>query len=151
MNSVATNPSAMKMVEAACVCAACNFESAAVVRACPQCGKPVQSRQLIRRLGWLLLLIGSALTLFMLWLSVFLGNLIWHSGQPQSSAHFTGGPVFVVFMYLLFILVIAFGATSMAAGLFQIRHSRRSPQIIILMMTLAISFFVVGCVLQWLG
>lgn len=150
MNSAVTNPTIVYEVESESICGACHFESTVNLRACPHCGKPMQARQLIRRLGWVLLLIGSGLTLFMLWLSVFLGNVIWHSGQPQSSTHFTGGPVFVVFMYLLFLLVIAFGATSMAAGIFQIRQRRRSPQIIALMMTLAIAFLAVGCVLQWL-
>lgn len=125
-------------------CAKCNFEGGPQLRFCQQCGKPMQSRQQIRKLGWVLTFIGSGLTLFMLFLSSFVAEAMWNTGRPGAHTSFTGGPGMALVIVLVLLLLAGFGATSVWAGLFQIRHGRRNPRVVAVMLALVAAFVVVG-------
>jgi hypothetical protein len=132
-------------------CAKCDFATGQKWRDCPQCGTHMQSEQQIRTLGWVLTFLGSGLMLFMLFLSVVVGYAMWQTDRPGAGMSFTGGPTMTLFIYLIFAVVAAFGATSVAAGVFQIRPGRRNPRIIAVMLMLVFVLIVLGSAVLVVG
>lgn len=134
----------MNQMEQANFCAKCNFEGGAHLRFCQQCGAPMQSRQQIRMLGWVLTAIGGGLALFTLFLSSFMAEAMWNTGRPGGHTSFTGGPGMALVIGMVMLLLLAFGATSIWAGLFQVRHGRRNPRVLAVMLALVGAFIFVG-------
>ena len=73
-------------------CAKCSFETSETVTRCPNCGGRLQSAKKVRVLGWLLLVIGAFLVIFMGALGIYLGQIITQTDQSTSTTRFTGGP-----------------------------------------------------------
>ena len=134
----------MNQMEHAHFCAKCNFEGGAQLRFCQQCGAPMQSRQQIRTFGWMLTAIGGVLVLSMLSLSSFMAEAMWNTGRPGAHTSFTGGPAMALVIGMVMLLLLAFGATSIWAGLFQVRHGRRNPRVLAVMLALVGAFIFVG-------
>ena len=91
-------------------CPKCSFETAETLARCPSCGSRLQSARKVRILGWLLLLIGTGLVLFMGALGIYLGSIIAQSGEPGETTRFTGGPQEIALIVAVFGLVICFWA-----------------------------------------
>src|SRR5688572_29070134 len=105
-------------------CPKCSFETEETLARCPSCGSCLQSARKVRILGWLLLLIGTGLVLFMSALGIYLGSIMAQSGGPGETTRFTGGPQDVALIVAIFGLVICFGLASMAGGLWQIIYGK---------------------------
>jgi hypothetical protein len=119
-------------------CPKCSFETEETLARCPSCGSRLQSKRKVRILGWLLLVIGTGLVLFMGVLGIYLGSMIAQSGAPGETMRFTGGPQEIALIVAVFGLVISFGLGSMAGGLWQIIYGKPNRKVMVGM------FLVVG-------
>jgi len=99
------------------------------------------SSKRMRGLGWAQLVIGLFLAGFMTALTVYLAPLMLQTGGGSSNERFTGTPAQALMILLLFGVVIFFGLTSMASGLWQIKTGRRNKWILII--CFAVFFFLI--------
>ncbi len=118
-------------------CPKCSFETAETLARCPSCGSRLQSATKVRILGWLLLLIGTGLVLFMGALGIYLGSIIAQSGEPGTTTRFTGGTQEIALIVAVFGLVISFGLASMAGGLWQIIYGKPNRKVMVAMFLVA--------------
>ena len=118
-------------------CAKCSFETSESLSRCPNCGGRLQSAKKVRVLGWLLLLIGTGLVIFMAALGLYLGQIITRSGDSTSTTRFTGGPQDVMLIVAIFGLVISFGIASMAGGIWQIIYGKPNRILMVAMFLVA--------------
>ncbi|HEX7174086.1 MAG TPA: hypothetical protein VF240_02215 [Pyrinomonadaceae bacterium] len=127
-------------------CYQCDYAVAdASVKKCPQCGKGrVLTRGQVRVLGWVLLVIGAFLVLFMGGITVLVAGIIANANLPGSTNRFAGDEKQMAIMFGLFGLVIAFGFASIVAGASQIRHGRRNKTIVKVVLGIFIAILVVG-------
>ena len=127
-------------------CYNCDYEVAdASVKKCPQCGKGrVLTRGQVRALGWVLVVIGAGLVLFMGGITVLVAGIIANSNLPGATSRFEGDEKQMAIMFGLFGLVIAFGLASVAGGISQIRHGRRNKTIVKVVLGIFIAILVVG-------
>lgn len=132
-------------------CPKCPFETDDPLPRCPNCGRRLQSAKKVRILGWLLVLIGSGLVIFMSGLGIVLAGIISQSDQPGSSSRFTGGPQDVLFIYAIFGLVIAFGLASIVGGAWQIWYGKPNRKVMFLMFLVAGILVVIGSAVQYLS
>src|SRR5687768_10480240 len=69
-------------------CPKCSFETTESLARCPSCGSRLQSARKVRILGWLLLVIGTGLVLFMGALGLYLASRSEeHTSELQSRLH----------------------------------------------------------------
>ncbi len=69
-------------------CYRCDFETGEPLSQCPHCGHPLRSAKTVRRLGWVLVVLGGFLVIFMGVLSVVVGGLFRgreSRGRPPGS------------------------------------------------------------------
>lgn len=127
-------------------CYNCDFEVAdASVKKCPQCGKGrVLTRGQVRALGWLLVVLGAFLVLFMGGITVLVAGIIANANVPGSTNRFKGDSKQMAIMFGLFGLVIAFGFASLVGGASQIRHGRRNKTIVKVVLGIFVAIVVVG-------
>ena len=127
-------------------CYNCDYAVAdASVKKCPRCGKGrVLTRGQVRALGWVLLVIGVFLVLFMGGITVLVAGIIANSNAPGATSRFEGDEKQMAIMFGLFGLVIAFGLASIAGGASQIRHGRRNKAIVKVVLGIFIAIMVVG-------
>lgn len=118
-------------------CARCSFETDESISNCPNCGGRLQSARKVRILGWVLLMIGAALVIFMGTLGLYLGRLISQTGESTSTTRFTGGPQDVALIVAVFGLVISFGIASMAGGVWQIVYGKPNRKLMVGMFLVA--------------
>lgn len=118
-------------------CAKCSFETNESLTSCPNCGGRLQSAQKVRILGWVLLLIGAFLVIFMGTLGLYLGSIISQTGESTSTTRFTGGPEDVALIVAVFGLVISFGIASMAGGIWQIVYGKPNRKLMVAMFLVA--------------
>ncbi|MEP7339868.1 MAG: hypothetical protein ABI977_19165 [Acidobacteriota bacterium] len=131
------------------ICYKCDYATTQPLKVCPQCGQQqFRTANQIRTLGWVLVVIGAALTIFMAWLSVVVGQAILLPNLPGTTARFTGGPNMVLFIAGIFGVVLAIGIASFSAGLFQIRNGRRNKSLVKVMLMLATMFVIVAGVVR---
>lgn len=131
-------------------CPKCDFETIETLAKCPRCGRKLQSAKKVRILGWLLVLIGTGLVIFMSGLGIVLGRIIADTGQPGKTQRFTGGPEDVLFIIVVFGLVILFGLISMAAGSWQIWYGKPNRTLRVIMFVVAGLLFIIGSVVPFL-
>ncbi len=132
-------------------CHRCDFETAEQLAKCPKCGSRLQSARKVRILGWLLLVIGTGLVIFMGTLGVRLARIIAGSGDPEATTRFTGGPEVVTLIVTVFGLVISFGLASMVGGLWQIWYGKPNKKLMVVMFVVAGLLIVIGKVVKWFG
>ena len=125
-------------------CPKCSFETSEVLAKCPDCGSRLQSARKVRILGWLLLLIGTALVLFMGTLGIYLGQIITQSDGSASTTRFTGGPNDVALIVAVFGLVISFGLASIVGGVWQIKYGKPNRKLMVAMFLVAGILFVIS-------
>jgi MFS family permease len=126
-------------------CYKCGFAGEAAGK-CPNCGGRLRSAKLVRRLGWLQLLLGLFLVGMMGTITYHLAPALLSPAAATGGSRFTGSPEQALMILALFGLVITFGVGSIAGGLWQIFTGRRNKWIFILMLLL----FVVLLVSAWL-
>ena len=126
-------------------CYSCGFAGEAAGK-CPNCGKRVRTAKVVRRLGWLQLLIGLFLVGLMGTITYNLAPALLSPAAATDGSRFTGSPGQALMILGLFGLVITFGFGSIAAGLWQIVTGRRNKWIFIFMLVL----FVVVMLVAWL-
>jgi uncharacterized membrane protein len=131
-------------------CAKCDFETDESLAKCPQCGRKLQSAKKVRILGWVLVLLGGFLVVFMGGLGILLAGIIAGSGQPGNSTRFTGGPEDVMFIVGIFGLVIAFGLAAMAGGAWQIWFGKPNRIVMVVMFVVAGILWVIGNAVRYL-
>lgn len=132
-------------------CPKCSFETTETLPKCPNCGSRLQSKAKVRILGWVLLVIGTVLVLFMSTLGVYLGQLIARSGEPGQTTRFSGGPEDVAFIIAIFGLVISFGLASIVGGIWQIKYGKPNRKLMVAMFVVAGILFVIARVIKYLG
>lgn len=125
-------------------CPKCDFETTETLAKCPKCGRRLQSAKKVRILGWLLVLIGSGLVIFMGGLGIVLAGVIAQSDQPGSTSRFTGGPEDVLLIAAIFGLVISFGLASVAGGAWQIWYGKPNRKVMVVMFVVAGLLWVIG-------
>jgi len=127
-------------------CYHCDYGVAdASLKKCPQCGKGrVLTRAQVRALGWVLLVIGAFLVLFMGGITVLVAGIIANANAPGATTRFEGDSKQMAIMFGLFGLVIAFGLASVAGGVEQIRHGRRNKSLVKVVMGIFIAILVAG-------
>jgi uncharacterized membrane protein len=118
-------------------CAKCSFETTELLSRCPNCGGRLQSARKVRILGWILLVIGAFLVIFMGALGIYLGSIISQTGETTSTTRFTGGPQDVALIVAVFGLVISFGFASMAGGIWQIVYGKPNRKLMVAMFLVA--------------
>ena len=132
-------------------CPKCDFETVESLAKCPNCGRKLQSKKKVRILGWVLVLLGGFLVIFMGGLGIMIAGLIAASGQPGNSTKFTGGPEDVLFIAAIFGLVISFGLASMAGGAWQIWYGKPNRILMVVMFVLAGLLWVIGSAVKYLN
>jgi hypothetical protein len=132
-------------------CPKCSFETTETLPKCPNCGSRLQSKAKVRILGWVLLVIGTLLVVFMSGLGIYLAQLIARSGEPGQTTRFSGGPEDVAFIVAIFGLVISFGLASMVGGIWQIKYGKPNRKLMVAMFVVAAILFVIARVVKFLG
>ena len=131
-------------------CPNCDFETTETLAKCPKCGRKLQSAKKVRILGWLLVVIGTVLVVFMSGLGIVLGRIIADTGQPGKTQRFTEGPEDVLFIIAVFGLVILFGLIGMAAGSWQIWYGKPNKTLRVIMFVVAGLLFTIGSLVPFL-
>ncbi len=120
-------------------CYNCGYETYRLMSHCPQCGRSMQSKRWSRRYGWILLVIGLAI-------SVVMGMVLLAIGPAllgrSNGLRFSGSAGEAKLALGILGAVELFGITAMCYGLWQIVTGRRSKWVI---------YFAIGfCVLMGL-
>jgi magnesium-transporting ATPase (P-type) len=123
-------------------CEKCKYETPEMLNKCPQCGRSIRTSKQVRRLGWVLVILGGFLIVFMVGLTVLMLGIM--TNPTQSSTHFTGTPEDALFMFGVFGLVAAIGLSSLAGGVWQIWYGKRNKVVGYVVLGLALVFLVIG-------
>jgi hypothetical protein len=125
-----------------CLSLSCRETVEGSVEKCPKCGTRMRTPKMVRRLGWLLLLLG-------LFLVGLMGTITWNLApsllRPEApDSNFTGTAEQAHMILNLFVVVIIFGAGTMLNGTYQIITGRRNAWITAATLGLAVVLFVVA-------
>ncbi len=129
-------------------CYRCGYGTTEVLDKCPQCGQRLRTATTVRRLGWVLVIIGGALVAFMGYIAYVVTGIIAHSDVPGATSRFTGGPEMLLFMYGIFGFVILFGLVAMAGGIWQVKYGKRNKKLAYLIFGLGSIFLLIGWVVR---
>jgi hypothetical protein len=111
-------------------CWSCGFETYAYRSHCPQCGSALQSRRWARRFGVFLMLAGAFITVVMYLLIGNLSPMLLQPGRRIGNTTFNGTPAQATAILALFGAVLAFGATTLCYGFFQVTTGKRSLAVV---------------------
>ncbi len=125
-------------------CYRCNYETTAPLAKCPQCGQRLRTATTVRRLGWVLVITGAFLVIFMGWITFVVTGIITQANEPGATSRFTGGPEMLLLMYGIFGFVILFGLVALAGGLWQVKYGKRNKKLAYLIFGLGIVFIILG-------
>lgn len=118
-------------------CYGCGLVTYEAAGQCPRCGQQLRTATHVRRLGWVLLVIGLFLVGLMGTITYNVAPLMLRAGEDGSGgASFTGTWEQALIILGLFGLVIMFGLASIFSGLWQIATGRRNKWIFIFMLGL---------------
>jgi hypothetical protein len=126
------------------VCKRCGYETLDPAARCPRCGRQMMRAKTMRALGWLLVGLGSFLVIFMGAITIYVANIVSHTGEPGATSTFTGSAEMAFFMFGLFGLVLIFGVACVASGAWQVRHAKPNRKLMFLVLGLGILFLVIG-------
>lgn len=107
-------------------CWSCGFETHALRSHCPRCGSSLQSRRWSRRFGVVLTLCGAFITVAMYLVLANVMPMLLEPGRRIGNTRFDGTPAQATAILALLGAVLAFGATALCYGLFQVTTGRRS-------------------------
>jgi len=112
-------------------CYKCGYETGETVTKCPKCGRGLLSTKQVRQLGWVQVIIGLFLVVFMGIITFNLAPSMLEPGVPDTSgSRFTGTREQARIVLGLFGVIIVFGLTSIAGGLWQITFGTRNKWIL---------------------
>jgi MFS family permease len=112
-------------------CSKCGYAASDDRTRCPECGGWMRGAQRIRRLGWLLLVLGLFLVGMMVTITVLVAPMMLYPGAAVEGSRFTGSPEQAFLVLGMFGIVIVFGLACIANGLWQIATGRRNIWIVI--------------------
>src|SRR5262245_60740441 len=125
-------------------CVSCDYQTADRETKCPRCGRRLRTLRQARRLGWFQVVIGGFLVALMGVITIVVSSVISQSGKPGATTVYTGSQSDLMFTYAIFAIVIAIGLVSIAGGIMTIRYGKTNKLILLLMIVLAIAFYVVA-------
>jgi hypothetical protein len=107
-------------------CYACGFKTTEPLKRCPSCGSVrFRTVRAVRRIGWVLVVLGGALVAFMGYLSLAVAHIIYRTEAGRTGGTtFTGDAEDAALIYGVFGFVAAIGAGALFGGAWQIRHGR---------------------------
>jgi len=126
-------------------CDKCYRETDQAVAKCPQCGGRLRTAGQIRALGVVLLFVGVFLVALMGAVTIFVIGVVSQAESSKLTANDT--PTFLA-IFALFGLVIMFGFTSIAGGLWQIVFGKRNKALKYIILALAFALLLIGSVVQ---
>ena len=118
-------------------CPSCGAWADGAVAACPRCGAAMQLKKASTVRGWLLIVIGVFLVLFMGAITTKVAPTMFHPGEQIGGSSFTGTAEQAKMFLGIFGLVILVGLVSLAYGIFQVVTRRESVAFIALSLGVA--------------
>lgn len=100
--------------------------------------------------GWLLIILGTCLSVGIAVIGAFLVLTIAHNDRPGGT-HWTGSHEMTVRTFELFATVFIFGAVAVAGGTFQLRCGRASRLAILILLGLVVVMCFLGREIMQLG
>jgi hypothetical protein len=125
-------------------CYACGFETTEPLKVCAACGYRLRTAGAVRRLGWVLVVMGGFLAAIGVALSLVVGRIIYQTGRPGATTTFTGGPEEVALIYGVFGFLVALGAAVVFGGAWQIRYGRPNRVVVAIAFAAVVALLVVG-------
>jgi hypothetical protein len=123
--------------QSTCLSPLCGVTIAGSERKCPQCGWAMRGTRNIRIRGWLLLVCGLFLVLFMGAITLNMLPILARPEQAIAAGTFTGTPDQARTFLNLFLLVILFGALGTVNALYMISTGRQNRWFVIGTLALA--------------
>lgn len=104
----------------------------------------MQTGRRVRILGWVLVVTGAFLVVFMGAITYMLAGIVYHSAEPDAHARFTGSPQMATFIFGLFGLIILIGFASLVSGIWQVRYGRPNRKLMIISPGLGLLLFIIA-------
>jgi len=117
--------------QSTCLSPLCGITIEGSEKKCPKCGWAMRGTRNIRIRGWLLLVCGLFLVLFMGGITWKLSPMLLHPEQAYADGTFTGTPDQARTFLNLFLMVILFGALGTANALYMISTGRPNRRFVI--------------------
>ncbi|HET9532929.1 MAG TPA: hypothetical protein VFQ92_21420 [Blastocatellia bacterium] len=111
----------------------------------------MRSARQVRRLGWVLAVTGAFLVIFMTGLIILIAYIMAQTGKPGSTTSFSGTRMEAVMIFGILGIVWVFGLTSLAGGIWQVRHGRRNKKLTAIILWLGAAFMVIGLLVEVFG
>ena len=110
-------------------CLGCGYEGDSSAALCPECGDRMFSASSVRSRGWVLIVIGVTLAIFMGVVIINQAINVYHSGDPNAKVRFTGGTGMLWLMFGVLALVFSFGVACIANGIWQVMYGKRNSNL----------------------
>lgn len=123
-------------------CTKCGFNAEGAVDTCPRCGAPTRVKQEPRTRGIILVICGLILIGLMGSITIALLPTLLHAGKEGAGANFEGTAAQAQMILGLFGVIIAFGCTSLAYGIYQLVFRRESKAFIVATLLLVVVLLV---------
>src|SRR4051812_2617519 len=123
--------------QSTCLSPLCGITIEGSERKCPKCGWAMRGTRNIRIRGWVLLVLGLFIVLFMDTITWKMSPMLLHPEQAYAEGAFTGTPAQARTFLNLFLLVILFGALGTANALYMIATGRQNRWFVIGTLALA--------------
>ena len=122
----------------------CSVTLAGKVAACPKCGGPMRRVGESPVRGWILVVLGLFLILFMGAITLMLAPTMMRPGETIDGASFAGTPEQARTALLLFGAVILFGLVAFANGLYMLKTRTQSKGFVVATLALAAIMLAIG-------
>jgi len=106
---------------------ACRTQVEGEVALCPHCGQRMTTPSVIRRSGWVMAVIGGAITLPMAFVTFKFLPVVLDPAGAVAAGRFGGAAAHVPLAFALLLLVLAFGLANLLFGWQRARSGRRNP------------------------
>jgi len=93
--------------------------------------------------GWVLVVLGTGLSVGMAVIGVYLGWIIAHNDRPAGT-HWTGSESFTARVFDLLAVIFVFGLVAVGAGIFQLKRGRPSKLAILVLLLLGVVMYFLG-------
>ena len=111
---------------------------------CPKCGGAMRPVGESPVRGWILLILGLFLVLFMGVIAWMLAPTMMRPGEDIDGSSFSGTPEQARTAMLLFGAVILFGFVAIANGIYMLRTRRQSIGFVVVTLVLAVAMLAIG-------
>ena len=118
-------------------CTQCGYNADGVVAACPRCNAPVAVKQESRLRAVVLILCGLVLVGLMGPITIAMLPTLLAAGKDVDGSTFNGTPEQAHMVLALFGIIIVFGLSSLAYGIFQFVYRRESKAFVVFSLALA--------------